>query len=82
MSVVVEMSERQLKMGVLKLGLMIAMAIALLGFVVSLIGGRDQQIAVSVLLISVAFSFLANGLLGVFKSIDWLEARRERQIRG
>ena len=82
MSVIVEMSERQLKMGVLKLGLMIAMAIALLGFVASLIGGRDQQIAVSVLLISVAFSFLANGVLGVFKIIDWLEARRERQIHG
>ena len=82
MSVIVEMSERQLKMGVLKLGLMIAMAIALLGFVAPLIGGRDQQIAVSVLLISVAFSFLANGVLGVFKIIDWLEARRERQIHG
>ena len=82
MSVVVKMSERQLKMGVLKLGLMIAMAIALLGFVASLIGGRDQQIAVSVLLISVVFSFLANGVLGVFTIIDWLEARRECQIRG
>ena len=76
MSVTVDISERQLRLGVFKLAVSLVGIFALLAVVFSLVVGEGQSIAVNLLLICVGFMMLANGCLAVTKIIDWLEARR------
>ena len=76
MSVTVNISERQLRLGVFKLAVSLVGIFALLAVVFSLVVGEGQSIAVNLLLICVGFMMLANGCLAVTKIIDWLEARR------
>ena len=78
MSVTIDMSERQLKFGFLKLALSLAGLIALIGFALSLVANNAQSLALGTLLISVSFAMIVNGILGILKIIDWFEARRVR----
>ena len=80
MSVNVDISERQLRLGIFKLAVSLVGIFALLALVFSLVAGQGQSIAVNLLLICVGFMMLANGCLAVTKIIDWIEARRIRNL--
>jgi inner membrane protein involved in colicin E2 resistance len=75
-SVTVDISESRLRAGVVGLAVGLAGLIALVGVLFSVLGGRGQNLAVTVLLISVAFYFLVSGVFVVLKIIDWFEARQ------
>jgi hypothetical protein len=75
-SLTVDVSEQRLRGGVVKLAAALVGTIALIAVLLSLLVGRGQNLAVSVLLISVAFYFLVSGVFVVLKIIDWFEARR------
>jgi hypothetical protein len=77
-TVSIDLSEGQLRVGVIKLALALVALFALLAIGVSFLADRGQGVAVSVLLMCVAFTFLANGVLAVLKIIDWFEARKRR----
>ena len=78
MSVTVNITERQLKLGILKLALSLVAAIVLVGFVLSLVAGKGQGLAVNVMLVAFAFAMLTNGFLAALKIVDWFEARKQR----
>ena len=80
MSVNVDISERQLRLGIFKLAVSLVGIFALLALVFSLVAGQGQSIAVNLFLICVGFMMLANGCLTVTKIIDWIEARRIRNL--
>jgi hypothetical protein len=75
-SLTVDISERQLRLGLLKMALGLVGLFALLAVLISLVAGQGQNIAVTMLLICVSFSFLAHGFLALTKVIDWFEARK------
>ena len=79
MSGVVDLSERQLRLGVIKLALSLVFVFVLLAIGLSLLAARGQTIAVNVLFVCVAFGFLTNGCFAVLKIIDWFEARRVKR---
>ena len=76
MSVTVDISERQLRLGVFKLAVSLVGIFALLVVGLSLVFGQGQSIAVNLLLICVGFAMLANGCFAVTKIVDWVEARK------
>ena len=76
MNVQVELTEAQLRFGVLKLALSLAMVFVIVAVGMSWLAGWGQGLAVSVLFVCVAFGFFANGVLAVLKIVDWIEARR------
>jgi hypothetical protein len=75
-SVIVNLTERQLHLGILKLALSLTVTIALIAVGITYLFGSHQPVAVNFLLIALGLTFLANGMLAVLKIIDWLEARR------
>ena len=78
MSVTVEISEHQLKFAMFKIALAMASLVAILAVGLTLFQNVGQIIAVSALLVCMAFYFLANGFLIILKIIDWFEARARR----
>ena len=76
MSVTVDISETRLRAGVVRLAIALAGLIVLIGVLFSFLAGRGQNLAVTVLLVSVAFYFLVSGVFVVLKIIDWFEARQ------
>ena len=82
MSVTVEISDRQLKVGVLKLGASIAALLIVGTFVVSLFLPRPSQLShipVEALMFSVAYSILVGGVRSFLSIIDWFEARKAKR---
>jgi hypothetical protein len=81
-SVQVELSERQLWLGVVKVALVLTFGLLLAAFIVSLVfsfdGGSVLPVTLNALLIAVAVSILANGVLTVLKIIDWFDERRRK----
>ena len=75
---VVNLTERQLKFGIVRLAMSLVALILLVAFVTSLLADRGQQIAISALFVALSFSLLANGLLAILKIIDWFEAWKHR----
>ncbi len=76
---VAEMTERQLKFGLLKVALSFALVLILGAWLVSYFFQSDDKISsipIYALLFAVAFSILANGFLAVLNIIDWFEKRR------
>lgn len=75
-------TERELKFGVFKIGLSIAFVLIWGAFVVSLFvqhGTRLSSAPIYALLFAVAASVLANGFLTVLRIIDWFEKRKGRR---
>ncbi|MGZ2411490.1 hypothetical protein ACUXST_000887 [Sphingomonas sp. F9_3S_D5_B_2] len=79
MTVAVDISERQLKIMLIKLALTLTTVMALLAIGVSVLAGRGQSIAINLLLVCLAFGFVTNGFWAVLKIIDWFEARRGKR---
>ena len=79
MSPSVNISEARLRAGVVKLAVGLAGLMTLIGVLLSLLADHGLNLAVAVLLISVAFNFLVNGVFVVLKIIDWFEARQSAQ---
>jgi hypothetical protein len=77
-SVTVDLTERQLRLGILKIGLSLAMLLIIVAFVLSLLAGKGQQLVIDVLFVSVSFGFLTNGVLAVLRIMDWFENRARR----
>jgi hypothetical protein len=75
-SVTVDISETRLRAGVVRLALGLAGLIVLIGVLCSFLAGRGQNVAVTVLLVSVAFYFLVSGVFVVLKILEWFEARQ------
>jgi predicted phage tail protein len=76
------LSERQLWFGVAKFVLTITGALLLASFAVTVLvakGGTVSTVTINALLISVAVSMLANGLVALLKAVDWFEARRGKR---
>ncbi|MGI8944394.1 MAG: hypothetical protein ACR2FJ_09245 [Qipengyuania sp.] len=78
MSVQLDISEARLRLGVFKMALSLVGLFALIAFVLTLVAGQGQSIAVNALFVSVAFGFLTNGVFAILKIIDWFEARRSK----
>ena len=78
MSVSVDLSEKQLRLGILKLALSLAMLFAILAIGLTYLAGSGQSVAVSTLLVCFAFAMLTNGVPAALKIIDWFEARKQR----
>ena len=78
MSITVDISEARLKYGVIKLAVALVGVFALMAVAASLLAERAQGIAVSILLLCLAFTFLANGMFAVLKIVDWFEERKRR----
>jgi hypothetical protein len=80
-SVTIETTERQLRFGVLKIGITLAFGLLLAAWILSLVfsfdGGRLSTITINALLIAVAVMILANGCLAILQIVDWFEKRRE-----
>jgi len=72
---VVNLTERQLRIGVLKLGLSLSATLALIAVGITYMFGNYQSVAANFLLLALALTVLANGLLAVLRIIDWFEAR-------
>jgi uncharacterized membrane protein YkgB len=75
-SVTVDISETRLRAAVVRLAIALAGLIVLIGVLFSFLAGRGQNLAVTVLLVSVAFYFLASGVFVVLKILEWFEARQ------
>ena len=76
------LTERQLLLGVLKLALALTIGLLIATFILSLLIQSDSPIArmpVNALLVAVAVSILANGVLAALKIIDWFEDRRTKR---
>jgi hypothetical protein len=71
----VNISERQLRLGVFKLALSLVAIIILLGTVAAFLEDRGQHIAINTLIFSGSFSFFTSGIYAGMKCIDWLQAR-------
>ncbi|MDB5581574.1 MAG: hypothetical protein JWR80_6750 [Bradyrhizobium sp.] len=78
MSITVDISEARLRYGVIKLAIALVGVFALMAVAASLLAERAQGVAVSILLMCVAFTFLANGMLAVLKIVDWFKARKRQ----
>ena len=78
MSIQLDITERQLKFGIIRLGLSVAFLMILGAFVVSLIARSSMlsNVAINALLFAVAFSFLIAGIRSFLSIIDWFEKRR------
>ena len=82
MSVQIDISERQLKLVVLKLAVAITGGLLIAAFALSLLLQSEKpfaQVPIDALLIAVAVSILANGVLAVLKIIDWFEERKSKR---
>ena len=82
MSVSLEITERQLRIGIFKLGLSIAVLMILGTFLVSLLLPRPSglsQLPIEALLFAVAFSILVGGVRSFLSIIDWFEERRSKR---
>ena len=82
MSLSVDISERQLRIGVIKLGISIAVLLMLGTFVVSLFIPKSSELSlvpVEALVFAVAFSILVGGVRSFLSIIDWFERRRSKQ---
>jgi uncharacterized membrane protein YGL010W len=78
------LTERQLRFGVLKLGIALTFGLLVAATVFSVLLDSDSSLArvpINALLLAVAVSLLANGVLAVLKIIDWFEARHYRGDR-
>jgi hypothetical protein len=75
-SITVGISENRLRAGVVKLAVALAGLITLIGVLFSFLAGWGQNLAVTAVLLSVAFYFLVSGVFVVLKIVDWFEARR------
>ena len=75
-----KMTPRQLLFGVFKIAIMMTvgllLAAVLLSSVFAVAGGRVSNVALNALLIAIAVSLLASGVLTILKILDWFEARR------
>ena len=77
-----ELSQRQLWLGLSKL--VFSLTAMLLGsaFLATLLidhAGSLSTVTINAMLMSVAVSLLANGVLAVLKIFDWFEARRSKK---
>jgi phosphoglycerol transferase MdoB-like AlkP superfamily enzyme len=73
------LSERQLWLGVTKLILTMTGGLLIVAFLVTILAAKGSTVSavtINALIISVAVSILANGLLAVVRVVDWFEARR------
>ena len=74
-----DITERQLRFGVLKVALVLAFGLLLAAAIVSLVIDSDSslvRIPVNAVVIAVAVMILANGCLAVLQIVDWFEKRR------
>nr|WP_166176361.1 hypothetical protein [Altererythrobacter segetis] len=74
----VTLTDRQLRFGLIKLALSFVGLFAIAAIIVTAIAGTKfgLNLAVNLMLFTVAFNLLANGVLAVLKITDWIEARR------
>ena len=82
MSVQIDMTERQLRFGVLKLALALAFGLLLAATIVSFLIESNSifmRVPFMALLIAVGLMLLANGCLAVLHIIDWFEKRRAKR---
>ncbi|MEO6041196.1 MAG: hypothetical protein ABIP41_04785 [Croceibacterium sp.] len=83
MNVTMEISERQLRIGVIKLGVSIAVLLMFGTFLVSLLIPRTSELSfipIEAILFSVAFSILVGGVRSFLSIIDWFENRRSKRM--
>ena len=78
MSVSLNIDERRLWIGVIKLAVSLVFVFAAIAVAITLLADSGQGIAVGVMLLCLGFSFLANGVLAVLKVIDWFDARKAK----
>jgi hypothetical protein len=77
-SVTIDISAGELKLVVLKLGIFVAIAISLLGLLLTYVVSAGMHVAGTILLLCFAFVLVINGLLATLKIIDWFAARKAR----
>ena len=79
MSISLEVTERQLKLGVIKLGILIAVLLLAGTFVVSLLIPKSSELSfipIEAILFAISFSILVGGIRSFLSIIDWFENRR------
>ena len=82
MSVSVEVTERQLRLGVIKLGISIAVLLLAGTFLVSLFIPKSSELSfipIEAILFAFSFSILVGGVRSFLSIIDWFENRRSKQ---
>ena len=75
-------TERQLKFGVLKLAITLTFGLLLVAAIVSFFIDAAYPLAripITALIIAVAVMILANGCLAILQILDWFERRRTKQ---
>jgi ABC-type antimicrobial peptide transport system permease subunit len=77
-SVTIDMSEGELKLVVLKLGIFVAIIISLLGLLLTYLVDDGMHVAGTILLLCFPFVLVTNGLLATLTIIDWFAARKAR----
>ena len=85
MSVSIDISERQLRFGIIKLGVSISVTLIVGTFLVSLFIPKSSELSfvpVEALMFAIAFSILVNGVRSFLSIIDWFESRRSKQKAG
>ena len=76
-----ELSERQLWLGLSKIVFSLTAMLLICAFLMTLLidqGGSFSTVTINALLLSIAVSFLANGVLTILRILDWFQARRSK----
>ena len=79
MSVMINMTERQLTVAMFKFAITLTFGVVILGLAGSFIADRFQSVAINSMLFCLAFFMLSNGMLCILHIIDWFEARKAKQ---
>jgi len=78
------LTEKQLRLGVLKVALALTFGLLLAALLLSLLFEGDRPLAripINALLLAVAISILTNGFLTLLKIVDWFENRRSKKAK-
>jgi hypothetical protein len=78
-SVTIDLSGRELKLSLFKIGLLLTILLLTVGFGISLLADDGQSVAINALLLAMACLILANSVLAALKIVDWFEARRAKR---
>jgi hypothetical protein len=78
-SVTIDISERELKLSVIKIALSLAFVLIFASFIISLIFGNGQNVALIAVFGAMACFFAANTILASLKIVDWFEARKAKK---
>ena len=76
-----ELSERQLWLDISKIVFSLTAMLLICAFLITLLidqSGSFSTVTINALFLSIAVSFLANGVLTILRILDWFQARRSK----